>query len=151
MGGLMAVKNITLFFLLSVAAWTDLKDMRIPNRLIEAGVFGRGIIVVFECKIMGTTFLSYSVRELAGSVVLTVGLFCLALLSRSAMGLGDVKLLGIISLYQGVGQALGCFVYGILLAGGICIRLLLAGRIGRRDRIPLAPFFFAGYVLQLWL
>ena len=48
MGGLQAIKNSLIFLLLLAAAWEDIRRMRIPNRLIEAGGILRILLFLAE-------------------------------------------------------------------------------------------------------
>lgn len=149
MNGLQAVKAGVVFFLLAVTAWTDLCKRRIPNRILGAGLLLWAVFFLWNCiKLEERAFVSMG-RELAGSLLLVFGLCCLAVLSRYAIGFGDVKLLGITALYVGAGPAFCSLCCGLLMAGGMAGFLLAAGRISWKDRLPLAPFFFLGYVLQL--
>ena len=91
----------------------------------------------------------FLVFYLMKSLVFAAALVCGASVSRYAFGFGDLKLLGTVVLFGGIGLAVDCLIYGVLLAGWICFVLLLLGRLGRRDKLPLAPFFLLGYICAL--
>lgn len=63
------------------------------------------------------------------------------------MGLGDVKLAGVLGLYLGYLSwghlAVGGFA-GFLLGGVVGAALMAAGRAGRKSKIPYGPFMLAG-------
>lgn len=64
-----------------------------------------------------------------------------------AFGLGDVKLLVGVGLLLGGDRALGGTLFGLLLAGGVLVVLLVTRRIGRKSYVPFGPFLIIG---ALW-
>lgn len=147
MNGPEAVKNTLIFLLLAAAAWTDISKMRIPNWLIGMGCILRIPLFLMEWKIAGKEAFIQGGEKLAGSILLLLGFTIFAALSRYGLGFGDVKLLAVMALYQGVEETLICLLYGLLPAAVFCLILLAAGRIHRKDKLPLAPFFLLGYLL----
>jgi len=82
------------------------------------------------------------VRALVGAVAL-FGLYAVLWFVRpGGMGLGDVKLAGVLGLYLGWwgwdALAVGGFL-AFLLGGLVSLPLLLSGRAGRRTAIPFGP------------
>jgi len=86
-------------------------------------------------------------RAAIGGVVLWLLYLVLVLLYPAGMGLGDVKLAGVLGMYLGwLGWSqllVGAFL-GFLLGGVIGLGLMLAGRAGRKTMIPFGPFMLAG-------
>lgn len=148
MNGPEAVKNSLIFLLLAAAAWADISKMRIPNRLIGIGCILRIPLFFMEWKITGKEAFIQGGEKLAGSILLLLGFSVLAALSRYGLGFGDVKLIGVMALYQGMEETLTCLLYGLLPAAAFCLILLAAGRMRRKDKLPLAPFFLLGYLLH---
>jgi leader peptidase (prepilin peptidase)/N-methyltransferase len=83
---------------------------------------------------------------LLGSLILGAGYFALFLISKG-FGFGDVKLALVL------GTVLGWYGWAIVLIGTFAgyllgalygIALILAGRAGRKTRIPFGPFLLAG-------
>lgn len=80
--------------------------------------------------------------------------FLLMMLKPGNMGFGDVKFSGV------VGLALGWFGWRVLLVGGfmafliggiVGIALMVAGRAGRKSKVPFGPFMIAGaFIGVLW-
>ncbi len=68
------------------------------------------------------------------------------------MGWGDVKLAGVLGLYTGFlgwgSWAVGLFG-GFLFGGVVSIGLVLAGRAGRKSRVPYGPFMIAGALVAV--
>lgn len=108
---------------------TDLKERRIPNCFLLLAL------------LPGMTALNFLfLLRLCLTVLLFYPCFRLHLI-----GAGDVKLLGLCCAYLGLSAFLGFFFLSLLSAALPALWLLLAGR--RCERLPLAPFFFAGYAL----
>ena len=73
------------------------------------------------------------------------------LIYRQGMGMGDVKLGGLIGLMVGYPHVLVALLLAVVV-GGVIASLLLVLRIkGRKDAIPFGPFMAAGaFVTLLW-
>ncbi|MHB1924384.1 MAG: prepilin peptidase, partial [Acidimicrobiales bacterium] len=91
---------------------------------------------------------------LAGGLLGFGILFLIHMIQPQGMGFGDVRLAGLIGLNVGwlglarVGVAL---LAGFLLGALVGVALMVAGRAGRRTRIPFGPFLAAGAVIAvLW-
>jgi len=81
------------------------------------------------------------------SMLLTAAFFLLSMLFRKALGMGDVKLMGILALFLGAGEACRCFYRGLLTAAAMSLTLLAGKRIRIEEGIAFAPFLLAGYLL----
>ncbi len=81
-----------------------------------------------------------------------VGLFLLALpafISRQGMGMGDVKMAGLMGLATGFPVVLVALFLGIVSGGLVAAGLILSGQKGRKDRIPFGPFLAVGALVAL--
>lgn len=124
---------------------TDLDVKRIPNRilypstLVGAGLLIGGAALDGELPAVG--------RALFGAAAY-FGLFLiLALLARGGFGFGDVKLaffLGLFLAYQSWGVLGSGIALGIAIGGVVAMGLLLAGKAGRKAKIPFGPAMVFG-------
>ncbi len=80
-----------------------------------------------------------------------LGFFLLvALINPRGMGMGDVKLAGLIGLVTGFPLVVVALLIGILVGGGVAIALLLLKRKGRKDVIPYGTFLAIGPIVTLF-
>lgn len=93
------------------------------------------------------------VRGLAAAALLLLGYLGLRLAYPAGLGLGDVKLAGLLGLYLGwlgwSSVAVGGFA-AFLLGGVVGVGLLVTRRAGRKTRIPFGPAMLAGALLAVF-
>jgi len=128
----------------------DVRHRRIPNRLVyPAVVIAAAVIIAGDLAGGGLNALDAGI----GLIAYGLGLMVIALISPKGMGMGDVKLAGLIGLVLGsigldvVAVAAGM---GILLGGVGAIVALLAGA-GRKSAIPFGPYLAAGAVIAVFV
>ena len=85
---------------------------------------------------------------LGGAIGLGV-FFLLALIGRGAMGLGDVKLAGVIGLMTGYPLVVPALALGIVFGGGAAVVLLVTRRAGRKGTMAYAPYLALGTIVAL--
>lgn len=137
--------DLTAFLLpLLPAVYVDLRSRRIPDVFLLASA-----ALLLAARVVRRSL------ELAHAVGVVVGLgtlLLLWLLMRSRVGLGDLKLSGLVGFFLGPwGWALAAFV-----ASAAGVLFLLARQAARRgtlrDSVPFAPFLVGGAVASfvLW-
>lgn len=93
-------------------------------------------------------------RAVVGGVALFLLYAVLWFVRPGGMGLGDVKLAGVLGLYLGWwgwdALAVGGFL-AFLIGGLVSLPLLLAGRAGRRTRIPFGPSMLTAALAALFV
>lgn len=133
-----------------LAAWRDIREQRIPNKLVII-MLGVWILVIVPQMFLRMEYTLYLVLSgvvgflLAGTVFVIV-----YLVSRKGLGGGDVKLMAVSGLYLGTTNVLPAMLYGSVFAGVIGVILIISKKIGPRDTIPLVPFLYAGMVLAVF-
>ncbi len=91
------------------------------------------------------------VEALLGGAVAFVVFFLIALIGRGAMGMGDVKLAGVIGLMVGYPLVVPALLAGIILGGLAAALLLITKRATRKTAIAYAPYLCAGALAILVL
>jgi leader peptidase (prepilin peptidase) / N-methyltransferase len=125
----------------------DLETMRLPDRLTLPS-YPVGLVLLAIPADWPALGRAVFAAAITGGVA-----FLLALLApRGGLGLGDVKLLGLLGLFLGwlgwgalvAGVALG-FALGAVAAAG----MLASGRAGWRDHLAFGPWLIAGALLAI--
>jgi leader peptidase (prepilin peptidase)/N-methyltransferase len=138
-------------------ALIDIDTKRLPDAIVLPGYAVGGILFLATSILTGSW--DALLRAAIGMAALWIFYFLLVLVRPGGMGLGDVKLAGVLGLFLGwVGW--GPFLvgaFGAFLLGGIFgVALMLAGRAKRRSGIPFGPWMLAGAWLgvffgnQIW-
>ena len=91
------------------------------------------------------------VQALLGGAIGFGVFFLLALIGRGAMGLGDVKLAGVIGLMTGYPLVVPALTLGVVLGGVAAIVLLVTRRVGRKGAMAYAPYLALGTIVVLLL
>lgn len=128
----------------------DVHTRRIPNRLVyPALVIAAAVIIAGDLAGGGLDALDAGI----GLFAYGFGLLIIALISPKGMGMGDVKLAGLIGLVLGsigLGAVAVAAGMGILLGGVGAIVALLAGA-GRKSAIPFGPYLASGAVIAVFV
>jgi leader peptidase (prepilin peptidase)/N-methyltransferase len=126
-------------------ALIDLDVFRLPNAIVlpayAVGAVLLGAAALFDADGWG------AIRALIGAVALFLFYLLTVIVYPSGMGMGDVKLAGVLGLFLAwIGWgALAVGAFAAFLLGGIFgVVLLVAQRAGRKTRIPFGPWMLGG-------
>jgi leader peptidase (prepilin peptidase)/N-methyltransferase len=127
-------------------ALIDLRCLRLPNAVVGT----LAMIVVPALGLLGST--DALLRALAGAGLSFVAYTMLAILPRTGLGFGDVKLSAVLAFVLAF-QSWPTLVLGLVLPqlinGPVAVFLLLRGRAGRRTELPLGPALLVGALLAV--
>lgn len=131
-------------FVTIALGFADLRRRCIPNRILAPGVIAGMALLV------GGAVPDGRIREIPEAVASGAGYFLMllvpALLTRGAIGMGDVKLAFLLGLFAGYGgweSALLAGAGSFALAGAVVILLLMFRVLSRSDQVPFGPFMVA--------
>jgi leader peptidase (prepilin peptidase) / N-methyltransferase len=143
-----SIELVAMLYLMAISialALIDLDVHRLPNALVLPAYPVIAVLLVGAAAFGGDW--GALVRGAIGLVVLGGGYLVLAVVVPGGMGLGDVKLAGVLGLalaYLGWGPlAVGAFG-AFLLGGTFAIGLMVAGRAKRGSGIPFGPWMLGG-------
>lgn len=149
--GLLIVALLYLAAISVALALIDIDTHTLPNTIVLPAYIVGGMLLTASALVLGEP--ERLLRGLIGGTALFVLYLLLALISAGGMGLGDVKLAGVLGIYLGWFGWGELFVgaFGAFLLGGIFGALLLVGRrVGRRSSIPFGPWMLAGAWLGIF-
>ena len=142
--------------LMLVFALIDLEHGIIPNKIILPSLAVLIILSPFWTELgLSRSFLGNDNLggTLINSILTGLGSFLffmvIALIYPNGMGMGDVKLGGVIGLLVGFPGALLALWLAVVSAGVIAIGLVVMRKFGRKDTIPFGPFLSMGAVAAL--
>lgn len=129
----------------------DLEQMIVPRRIVFVSVAVALPLLATAAGLVGEPRRIYD--ALIGAVGAFAFLGAIHLVSPRGMGFGDVRLGLLLGLYLGwlgLAQVAVGFFLAFLLGSVVGAWLVLAGKRGRRSRLPFAPFLVAGTILGVW-
>lgn len=137
--------QLWLLALAVVLSVTDLTTRRLPNVLLGPGGAVLAVLLVVGAVAEGRA--GDLARALLASVVLFLAFLLVAVVAPGGLGMGDVKLVGVLGLVLGLAgldAVLAALVLALVLHAVVSVALLLAGRVGRRTAVPLGPALLLG-------
>lgn len=148
------IHNVKLIFLLTilfVTAVTDYRDYIIPNEVIIFALIVRAGFYVWEYTVLGSNILTIMISDtLACLIPFFVFLFSMYIVTH-AIGMGDIKLMILIAIFQGMNGAIGSIFWSLIAAFVVALLLLIFKKKKCTDVIPLAPFMLIGTCLSIIL
>jgi leader peptidase (prepilin peptidase)/N-methyltransferase len=131
---------------ISVAlAIIDVETHRLPNVIVLPG-YAVGVALLGTAALLQGDLVALG-RMAAGAGILFAFYFLLAIISPRGMGMGDVKLAGVLGLFLaslGWGQLAVGAGAAFVLGGVFSIILLVMKRAGRKSGIPFGPWMLLG-------
>ena len=137
--------------LLLAMALGDLREKRVPNRLVAAMASAWVVIVVPQLFLHTEQTLYLVFSGVAGFLLAGIVFLAVYLISRRGLGGGDVKLMAVAGLYLGFGGVLPAMLYGSVLSALTALVLIARKKIKPRDSIPLVPFLYVGMMLTMFI
>ena len=144
-----ALMNAEVMLWLSILGYIDAREKIIPNSLIGVGLLLWLVLILLDIIVGGTPWLQLLVFSGIGGIACGGLLFIIALIVKSALGMGDVKMFFILGLLYGLTDAYGILLFSIIAMGVVSIALLIAKKVTTKSTIPMAPFVILGFFLSI--
>jgi leader peptidase (prepilin peptidase) / N-methyltransferase len=141
--GLDLLSALALILALIALAGTDLEHRLLPNAIVgPAALVGFTLSVLDNPKLWWVYFVS--------ALAVAGGLFALAFAYPGGMGMGDVKMGGMLGAFLGPYAALAVFLGALCgaITGGL---LMAAGKMQRRHALPFGVFMALGGIVTLFV
>ena len=131
--------------------FTDLKAQIIPNGLNMVG-FIVGIIYMYyklvtDVKVGVDLVLGLFV---GGGIFILIALFALIVYKKEGMGLGDVKLMGVLGLFLGARNIFQVFILSFAIGAFVSILLLITKKKKIDDYVPFGPFIVLATIITMF-
>lgn len=144
-----ALMNALVTVWLVTLGYVDLREKIIPNGMILVGLGGWLILMLLEIFLGGTPWKQLLMFSGLGGLVCGGTLLIIALVMRSGLGMGDVKLFFVLGLLYGLMDTYGIFLFTVIPMGLFAIGLLVLKKADRKATIPMAPFVVLGFLLSI--
>ena len=145
---LWCVMLVTFGYIISVS---DIKTKTIPNKLVLI-MLAAWVVTMIPLTLLDTEIAYMLVIDsLIGFAVGGIIFLLAYIISRKGLGGGDVKFMAVAGLYLGFYGVIPAMLYGSILAAITGIVLLIIKKLGRKDKMPFAPFLYAGMVITMFV
>ena len=128
----------------------DLRHRLLPNRVIVPAAGTTAALLTLAAAVDGMW--DQLLRAGLGGIVLFGAFLVMALVSPSALGMGDVKLAGLLGLplgWLGWGVVLVGAAAGFVVQAAVALLLLTTRRIGLRSELPFGPAMLLGAAVAI--
>ncbi len=136
---------------LMALGYIDWKEKIIPNEMVLTGICFWGILSIIDIFIAHSPWKQVLLFSIVGALVWGGILFIIALIVKSALGMGDVKMFFVIGLLYGLSDTYSILFFSIFIMAVMSIVLLLAKKVTRKTAIPMAPFVVFGFLIKVLL
>ena len=142
---------LMLLSVLYFAAIVDFKKSIIPNSLIIAGLIMYLVFALISIFAVGVNAKSFLLISVAGGLIIGGLLLLVMLISKNALGMGDVKLFFVVGLMLGLKNCYEVLLISMVIMALTAIVLLLLKKVDRKTAVPMAPFMTIGFMICLAL
>ncbi len=129
----------------------DLETKLLPNAIVYPSVIVGIPLLAITTALLGDG-VSLWIRALAGMAAGAGAFFVIALIYPAGMGMGDVKLAGLIGLFLGYiswEYLIAGFFLAFFIGAIVGVALMVGGKAGRKTAIPFGPFMALGAIIVL--
>ncbi len=144
------VKLYGLFVVVLACAIIDFKRRIIPNILIIIGLVFRIGVYVYEVLTV-ESIKSILINDLIGLAIGFGFLAIVSLVTRGALGFGDVKLFGLIGITAGSFCTYSTLFVSLVVSVIVSVVGLATRKMGRKDSFPFGPCIAVGYITAILL
>ena len=138
--------------ILIMDAFVDMKAQIIPNALNMVGFLAGMVYVYYKLLVDVKVGIDLLLGMFVGAgIFLLIALFALIAYKKEGMGLGDVKLMGMLGLFFGTKNIFQIFVLSFAVGAVVSI-ILLAFKIKKvDDYIPFGPFIVVASIITMFV
>ncbi len=142
------IKILVILILLIRLAWIDQREYMIPRRYLQIALGGRIILALAELMLAGRMAFKGIVLECATAAFVIVLLILLRCLSKGGIGIGDIRLLGVMAFFLGFSLTLKTLFCAMIVA---FFQGTFSYGMFRKKKIPFVPALLGGMIAALLL
>ena len=138
--------------MLIVDAFVDMKAQIIPNELNFLG-FLVGIVLTYVALVKDVTIGLDKIYGLlaGGGIFLLIALVAFVIYKKEGMGLGDVKLMGVLGLFFGLFNTIQIFILSFAIGAIVSVLLMLFKIKKSTDYMAFGPFIVIATVITMFV
>ena len=148
-GFMRSLMNAEVMIWLIILGYIDAREKIIPNGFILVGLLFWLVLTLIDIFVGGTNWVKLLMFSGIGGIACGGLLFVVAIIVKSALGMGDVKLFFVLGLLYGLTDTYGILISSIVAMGVLSVVLLIAKKITTKSTIPMAPFVTLGFILSI--
>lgn len=145
------LKLITLLAVLFIVNVSDIRMHIIPNKVILAALALRVIYYFVELFTLGSNFWTVLKGDLLALIIVVFFFIIGVLVMKNGLGMGDVKLMLVMCLFQGITGVIGSLFFSLIVAFFISIAMLIMKKKTRKDSLAFAPSILIGTLISVFL
>jgi leader peptidase (prepilin peptidase)/N-methyltransferase len=125
----------------------DIQTFRLPNKIVLTGaILAAALTLLFFRE----RWLSMILGGAVGlGLMVIMGLIGNLLFRKDTLGMGDIKLAGMMGLYLGPWHTAGMFILGVFIGAAVGSMMILLGGKKWGQRIPFGPYLAMGGLVSL--
>ena len=141
--------NSVIFMLVATMGYIDFKEHIIPNPLVLIGLVIWVISFILEVFAGGVPWRDSLTFSLMGFAVCGGILLVLAIVLRSGLGMGDVKMYAMFGLIYGLTNTYSLLICTVIPMAIVAIILLASKKVTKKSTLPMAPFTVFAYIVGI--
>lgn len=142
---------IVLYQIIFCAAVTDYRKKIIPNTLILVGMVCQIIWFLVEVFWYQDNWKRILMQDVMGFIMGAGVLLLVYLFAKNAIGMGDIKLFGVLGITCGFELTYTILFLAVLLASCYGLYLILVRKKKKDYEMAFAPFIFVGYITSVFI
>ncbi len=145
-GPVKIMRYYILAYSLCYLAWMDFKQRIVSNRILLILLAVRAVLFLPEWLLYPGYILDFVLTSLFGALLAMAVLFAGYFIGKKGIGMGDIKLFGVMGWYVGPMPVMAMMFLSLCFAAVYGIIQLLRKKLKKEDEIPFVPFVLAGAV-----
>ena len=146
---LTAIRLISLSMILFPIGVIDLRTMKIPNHILLFAIVLRILLFAIEMTINTEGAMSAVVECTIATLIFIIFFLLIAIVFKSSVGMGDIKLFGVLGFYQGLWGGVNSIFFSLMVSFVLSVGFLITKKKNRNDAIPFAPFILMGTIIAM--